>query len=301
MLDYVRRYMELGFIVHPLCPPDHMCQSPGKIPFDPYEGCHMPSWQMHKQWELDWWEEMLDLEPGINVGFLCGERSSLLCIDIDDNEGMALLDKFDIPWRCTWQYRTGRGLRVLFRAVGKSESFIFTSDGGTLEILGDGRQSVLPPSVHPNGNCYAWVDGHSPRDCECNTDTEWLTRLDRAGARGATIASDTGLNSDNVNWASTLGDGVSAGTRNVTLASIAGHLLSPGGMAPGEVILWLSLYNEKLVRPPLSENELSAIVKSISKMEATTQETGDREIKRLMVTYGLNRSDAELMWRSSEA
>jgi hypothetical protein len=260
----------------------------------------MVEWQTHKQWGLDWWEEMLDLEPSINVGFLCGERSSILCIDIDDSEGMALLDKFNIPWRYTWQYRTGRGLRVLFRAAGKSESFIFTSYGGTLEILGDGRQSVLPPSVHPNGTCYAWVDGHSPRDCECNTDIEWLARLDRTGGAGAGIGAGTGLNSDDVDWACTLRDGVSAGARNVTVASIAGHLLSPGGMAPGEVILWLNLYNNKMVRPPLSENELLAIVKSISKMEATTQETGDREIKRLMVTYGLNRSDAEVMWRSSD-
>ena len=74
-LTWVKRYQELGFVVHPCCPPTHRCQSPGKIPYDPYERRHMEGWQNHPQFTLEKWAEWLDLEPEINIGFLTGSPS----------------------------------------------------------------------------------------------------------------------------------------------------------------------------------------------------------------------------------
>ena len=291
MLDYVKRYVDLGFVVHPLCPPTHYCQSPGKIPFDPVAGRHMSKWQHHEQFSLQQWQEWLDYDSEINVGFLTGSPSGLVCLDIDDDEGMALIEELEIRCEDTWQYNTGRGLRVLFESPGHAPSGLISRGSASIEVLGDGRQSVLPPSVHPNGKQYHWVMGRSPKDGPCSGDVGWLRFLGSSGGDGL-----DGLNSDETDWASILGSAPQRGERNVKFTSIAGHLMSPGGgMSEGEAAFWLSLYNRTLPEP-MAESELTSIVRSIRRSEERTVQSGEREIKRLMVQYGCSRSDARTMW-----
>lgn len=292
MLSHIKRYVDLGFVVHPLCPPSHVCQSPGKIPFDPVEGRHMTGWQHHGQFSLDQWQEWIDYDSEINVGFLTGSPSSLVCLDIDDNEGMVLLEQLDPEWKQTWAYRTGRGLRVLYRKEGSSPSGIITRGSRSIEVLGDGRQSVLPPSVHPNGKQYHWCDGNSPKVCGCSSRTEWLSYL------GQSSGGLDGLNSDETDWTSILAAAPHQGERNIKFASIAGHLMSPsGGMSEGEASFWLGLYNKALPEP-LDDRELTSVVRSIRRSEERSVQSGDRDIKRLMVTHGLSHSDAKMMWEN---
>jgi hypothetical protein len=290
-LQNIRRYVDLGFVVHPCCPPDHKCQSPGKIPFDPYEGKHMAGWQKHEQFTAAQWAEWLDCEPEINVGFLCGSPSSLLCIDIDNDEGMELIGQLDIPWRDTWQYRTGRGLRALFRHRGHGPSGLITRNGVSVEVLGDGRQSVLPPSVHPTGAEYRWIDGSSPRDCLLSSRTDWTEHLGRD-----TGGLDGEINSDATDWAAILGSPPQAGERNVFLTRLAGHLLSDGKMDPREAQWWLALYNQHVLPTPISCGELQSIVGSVGRCERRTQDSGVREIRQIMVDYGLSFDDAKAKW-----
>jgi hypothetical protein len=255
----------------------------------------MKAWQKHGQFSAAQWQEWLDYESDINVGFLTGSPSGLLCLDIDDNEGMRLLDELEIPWKETWQYRTGRGLRVLFRQVGDCPSGIISKNNASLEVLGDGRQSVLPPSIHPNGRQYQWVVGRSPKDCGLCDDTRWVRFLGGGDERLAKLTSNA---ADPDDWERTLSSPPGSGNRNIWFTSLAGRLLSPGGLSPEECEFWLRLYNKNCLSEPLGENEIRGIVASVSKSETRTRQSGEREIRRLMVEYGLNHADAETMWRN---
>lgn len=252
----------------------------------------MAGWQHHEQFSVEQWQEWLDYDSEINVGFLTGAPSGLICLDIDNNEGMALLGKLGIQWKETWQYRTGRGLRVLYRKHGDCPTGIISKGDASLEVLGDGRQSVLPPSVHPNGRQYEWVVGRSPKTCECSDDTLWLEHL------GSGNESLDEINSDDADWLAVLENPPRQGERNNRFASLAGHLMSPsGGMSEGETAFWLRLYNRALPEP-LGESELASVVRSIRRAENHAIELGEREIRRLMVQYCLSHSDAKLMWKS---
>jgi hypothetical protein len=294
MISYVQRYIDLGFVIHPCCPAEHYCQSPGKIPYDPYHGRHMSGWQTHGQFSLEQWQEWIDLDSSINIGFLCGAPSDLLCLDIDEDEGMKVLEKFDIPWRDTWQYRTGRGLRVLFRHRGPGPTGLLTADNHSVEVLGDGRQSILPPSVHPNGSSYEWVVGNSPKDCGLSSETGWA---DRIGGQNGELDD---LSLEDTDWKAVLDRPPAPGARNETLVKVAGHLLAPGGMAPKEAEFWLSLYNSHCLPEPIGGRELSAILRSVAKMEQRTRDTGEREIRRIMAEYGVKWDDAKTMWEGMQ-
>lgn len=289
MIRYVKRYLELGFVIHPCCPASHRCQSPGKIPFDPVEGKHMERWQEHVQFGLDQWQEWCDYDSELNIGFLCGSPSNLVGIDVDSEEGQVILERSEIDgWRDTWKYTTGRGSRFLFRVSEATRSFNVTRGSSFIEVLGDGRQSVLPPSVHPSGRKYQWCAGHSPRDRDPADGAVWLGRL------SPTVE----ITSETENWEETIQKTTPEGGRNESLTRMAGHLMNAVPTPPEEVYIWLSLYNQRYCKPPLPDRELRTIIKSIGKREMAAAAVKDREVKEIAKTYDVSYQDAEMMWRS---
>lgn len=288
MFPSVQRYIDLGFVIHPCCPADHKCQSPGKIPFDPIEGRHMSGWQTHTQFSLDQWQEWLDYDSSINIGFLCGSPSGLICLDIDNKEGEAIIDDCGIEgWRETWRYETGRGFRCLFRFREAATSTILSRGTGSIEVLGDGRQSVLPPSLHPNGRRYRWVGGLTPRSIRPVNGDNWARQLAPAGE----------ITSDKEDWIPQIQSDTQQGNRNTTMVRLAGHLMNPCPMPADEAYIWLQLYNKEHCKPPLPDREVRSIVSSIGKKEASQQAEKDREVRSLMTRYDLTYQQAETMWR----
>ena len=288
-IDHVARYIELGFVVHPCCSVEHRCSSPGKIPFDPCAGKHMGGWQDHEQYTLDQWQEWIDYDSDINIGFLTGAASGLLCLDIDEAEAEGILDECGIEgWRGTWRYETGRGFRLLFRYGQASSSTVISRGGTHFEVLGDGRQSVLPPSVHPNGRSYRWVEGLTPRDGRPVDADGWFARL---------VTQDV-ITSDREDWTKNIQLAAQKGNRNNTLTRLAGHLLNPCPMPAEEAYIWLSLYNQHNCHPPLSDREIRSIITSISKKEAAAEAQRDREVREIMKQYGLTYDEAVTVWRS---
>jgi len=287
-LAWVKRYQELGFIVHPCCPPTHRCQSPGKIPYDPYERRHMESWQNHPQFTLEKWAEWLDLEPEINIGFLTGQASGIICADIDTTAGEELLHaRYTEEQLHTWRFATGRGSRVLFRHLdGHAQSLRISSGDRYLEVLGDGRQSVLPPSLHPNGSFYTWLDGFAPRSCKL-LDSPFRSVEDRGGD----------ITSERVDWQAAVQAPTQEGTRNETLTKLAGHLLAPASVPPEEVYIWLKLYSAANCKPPLSDSEIKMIVRSIQNRQERSDVQAELETRRLMREHNLSWRDAEMMRR----
>ena len=290
MIDHVNRYIELGFVIHPCCPPTHRCQSPGKIPFDPVNGHHMSEWQKHEQFSLEQWQEWIDYDSEINIGFLCGSPSSLVCIDVDSDEGQVILEESDITdWQQTWQYRTGRGLRVLYRNAERARSFTLSRDDSFIEILGDGKQSVLPPSLHPNGQRYRWLAGCSPRDRDPSSRVDWLRR----------ISPTVDITSETEDWSANIQVDTVEGNRNQILTRLAGHLMNPCPLPAEEAYIWLSMYNRTHNKPPLADAEVRSVISSIGRRESAQAVVKDREIKAIAKRHSVSYADAAEMWRSS--
>jgi hypothetical protein len=168
-LDTAHAYVELGLPVIPLCPPDHAgmwprhcqdCRSPGKAPWVQ----DWPSRRVPTAEELSDWARRI---PASNLGLVLGAASGLVGVDPDGETGEALLSEWsggDLPE--TWEFRTGAGRRLLYRIPAgvtlKKTRRRAGAGHEELALLGEGQQTVLPPSVHPSGAIYLWAPGRDP-------------------------------------------------------------------------------------------------------------------------------------------
>ncbi|MGG2197549.1 phage/plasmid primase, P4 family [Paenibacillus validus] len=176
--------MHKNLPVIPLCSHDHSgmpekhtaeCNRPGKAPLVKWRGRGTPAEEEIAGWVADF--------PDANIGMLLGSASGYVGVDVDGEGGERLLadwSKGDLP--DTWEFATGLGRRLLYKVPDsmilriRSQS---AGNGGHQEctLLGEGSQTVMPPSVHPSGTVYQWKDGCSPWERECETAPMWLVRM----------------------------------------------------------------------------------------------------------------------------
>lgn len=98
-----------------------------------------------------WWNQW----PDANIGIASGARSGLVVLDIDGDEGAATLARQD-GTEAGPRAITGRGEhRYLMHSGSPVKNFV-KRDG--LDLRGDGGYVIAPPSLHRDGNRYAWVD-----------------------------------------------------------------------------------------------------------------------------------------------
>jgi len=196
--------------------------------------------------------------PRANVAIVTGAVSRLVVLDIDPrHDGSASLEDLahaQEPLLRTLEALTGGGGRHLY----------FTHPGGVvrnrvglapgIDLRGDGGCVVAPPSVHPSGRRYAWVEGRGPDDALPAPMPRWLDERVRADARhpGHPAA----------HWRELARRGVRQGERNAAIASFAGHLLWRG-VDPDVVRELLLAWNRSRCDPPLSDGEVTQAVKSI--------------------------------------
>jgi len=146
-LEAALGYVDRGWAILPLVPG-------GKEPFAPL----LPVVRGKKTWKAlaqrpatekdvrDWFSRY----PDINIGIITGQPSGIVVIDFDTVEPKG------VP--ITAMARTGRGLHVYLQTKEPYRSCKF--DGG--DIKAQGGYVVAPPSIHPNGSRYEWVDCLSP-------------------------------------------------------------------------------------------------------------------------------------------
>lgn len=130
--------------------------------------------------ELDDWSRKY---PNPNVGLVLGQASGLVGIDADGQEGLTRLkevSKGDLP--DTWTFKTpGGGIRFLYRIPkGKIlKKYVESLEGehSELALLGEGQQTIMPPSIHPNGKEYVWMKGKGPSSIEVAEAPRWMIDL----------------------------------------------------------------------------------------------------------------------------
>lgn len=104
------------------------------------------------------------LRAGANVGLLLGPASGVVDVEYDAWPGIEDLAAYGLTDIATPRWRSSRGEHRLFRwEPWMPQSAVVRV--GLLEIRIGGRaaQSVLPPSIHPDGTAYEWIV--SPQEC----------------------------------------------------------------------------------------------------------------------------------------
>jgi hypothetical protein len=196
-----------------------------------------------------WWERW----PDANIGLTTGSAARLVVLDVDGEAGRTALRGRTIP--VTQVVETARGWHYYFAYPDRP----VRSRVGVLEhvdVRADGGYVIAAGSVHESGAVYRYADGLGPRDVELAPCPSWL--LGVAGASAPPRAPEE--------WAALIRDGVAAGARNATMASLAGHLFRR--FVDGGVVLeLLRAWNDARCRPPLDDDEVVRTVESVAGAE----------------------------------
>jgi len=177
-------YLPQGFSITCCCDPDHVsvgrkhgkeCDAPGKSPMHAWKALQTAPPTAGQV--RGWWQTY----PLGNVGCVLGQVSGLVRVDVDGDPGEAALHDWsqgDLP--PTWEFHSsagGRGLLYLWPQDQPCHTVIKSSPDGEhteLRLMGNGSQTVLPPSRHVSGSVYAWIPGHGPDDLPLAPAPSWV-------------------------------------------------------------------------------------------------------------------------------
>jgi putative DNA primase/helicase len=257
-LDYLRR----GWSPLAVCPPDHLsvgkkhaqyCQSPGKAPWGVWKEL-----QARRATEAELREKWRD-NPFLNVGIALGPVSGLVRLDVDGEQGEAMLlqaSRGDLP--VTPEIISGAGRGLLY-AIPAGVRLRPTHQHGEqihsgLSLLGEGSQTVMPPSRHKSGRRYRWAERRGPDEIAAAPLPAWAVALmaDSRHGRGCRRGPQAGQ----------AGACVREGGRNNVLTSFAGTMRRRG-MSREAIEAALLVENRLRCEPPLDEEEVRVIAASV--------------------------------------
>jgi putative DNA primase/helicase len=215
-----------------------------------------------------WWKKWQEA----SIGVPSGTASGFIVIDVDPrhggNEPLIELEKEYGALPPTLEAKTGGGGRHLFfvyRDLNVRNSAGVLGPG--IDVRGEGGYVILPPSPHPSGTDYEWVNGgQSPEHLPLSWEA-LLTKPDAAAG------------------ASVTGNKILAGQRNQTLTSLAGAMRRKNA-SEESILKALLAENESRCNPPLLEREIQTIARSISSYEPAEQ--SNRLPGRIAVTESSN-------------
>jgi len=268
--SYALAYLEKGLSVIPICfcvervcKIHTNCKSPNKTP--------IISWKKYQEErpteeEINkWWTDF----PEANIGIVTGAISGLTVVDVEKDGDVSGLPPTLIAktggggWHFYYKYAKGIGNKARIREL--------------TDIRSDGGFVVAPPSVHTSGRKYEWVTKEQKEDFPI----EILKETNKIGL------SNKHRNSVN--------DGVTEGTRNATLASLAGRYRRIN-LPLDDALTLLRSFAEKC-KPPIEEEEFETTVRSIYKYEVGLRgknieeeplvEMEDNSFKFLYLDYGI--------------
>lgn len=243
-------YASLGWAVFPLVPCD-------KVPLigkkQGGNGLHDATTELEQI--TTWWTKT----PDANVGLVTGDKSGLVVVDVDGENGEAALAHYgELP--ATVESRTGKGRHLLFSGTNIRNSA--GKLGAQLDVRGEGGYIVAPPSIHPNGSRYQWASGKHPGRLALAPLPDVIAeRL--AGVVGAIVPPAEGERPARLDTVDVVLVGVDEGGRNQALAEYVGRLFALNAREL-EVLELARGVNLTKFRPPLPESEVENVVKSIA-------------------------------------
>lgn len=146
-------YIERGYSVIPIAPgtkrPGQWSQADG------WRG--MSDWErfahrLPTELELEHWYKW----PDAGIGLLLGKLSGVLGLDRDyDTKGTDALDKL-IPWTPV-KKKGAKGWTGFYRYNGERSCSFNIGGVRVLDVLSDGRQTLMPGTIHPDGHTYVYL------------------------------------------------------------------------------------------------------------------------------------------------
>ena len=246
------------------CQQGAACRSAGKHP-------QIGAWQEVTCPDLEqvrlWWR----LWPQANVGVVLGAGHVVLDVDPRNggDEALAELERAYGELPLTPAVLTGGG-GVHYHFAAPADIPTVTIAPG-VEFKARGAQVVLPPSRSAAGE-YRWDAGAHIADLPLAPLPAWLSALARQRERSI---------------APTLPQVITAGERNRWLTSLAGSLRRRG-CTEHEILACLHVLNDSRCCPPLKEQELAKIARSITRYAPAypaVPAPGRRRVIRLEVPH----------------
>ncbi|MBT9169151.1 MAG: hypothetical protein DDT19_02505 [Syntrophomonadaceae bacterium] len=177
-----------------------------------------------------------------NIGVVAGAVSGIAVVDLDSSEAERFARENDFP--STPLVKTGKGYHAYYKYKEGTRNFQKKDDLPGIDLRGDGGCVAAPPSIHPSGKRYEWVEGKGLDDLPLAELPEII--LARA---------------ENKTPLKKLYRGVDKGNRNDSLARLAGSWVNDG-LTFEECLENAFLWNSKN-NPPLDSREIEKTVKSI--------------------------------------
>jgi putative DNA primase/helicase len=244
---------------HCTCHKGSHCTNPGKHPATPH-GVKDATTKRKKI--RQWWSDM----PNANVGVATGKNAGLVVLDIDPrNDGLDTLKRLEadlgaLP-RTVTSETGGGGQHLMFAypsaPIRKDSSGKLLGPG--VDVLSDKTIMVAPPSRHATGQRYIWTTGQSPDEVSvASLPDKWVTKLAVRPSQEINAAK---------------GRVVVGGARNDSLTSIAG-VLQRSGLSAEAMLVALRAENKAHCSPPLSDDEVRKVAKSVSRYALGSE--GDR-------------------------
>lgn len=156
MTDFITtatRLVERGYSVIPIIPGE---KRPGEYKGDQWVG--MSKWQRYcdrspTKFELDLWAKW----PNPSICLALGRASNLTAIDFDygSPEVRAALEACLPP--SPVKKVGAKGYTAIYRGFNVPSKKYLLDGVSVIEVLANGKQTVLPPSIHPDGMAYRWL------------------------------------------------------------------------------------------------------------------------------------------------
>jgi Bifunctional DNA primase/polymerase, N-terminal/Primase C terminal 1 (PriCT-1) len=204
----------------------------------------------------EWWQ----CNPEYNIGVVTGAISGIFVVDLDGSSAHSALAKLEFEYGelpHTIEVITARGRHKYFHWPARPLRNSTSKIGPGIDIKADGGYVLAPPSVHPSGRRYCWLVNGAR---EFAPAPEWL--LDQAQAAATT----TGTCTPASHWQRLLANPIIEGTRDNSLAKLAGYLLRHR-IDPQLTLELLQSVNITHCTPALSSEDVTRIVNSIAGKE----------------------------------
>lgn len=115
----------------------------------------LPDDTEHARW-MDW--------RAANAGLCLGSASGVMALDFDDDvDGLHARILSLVP-ESPVAKRGAKGFTAFYRFTGQRSHGYSVRGVRVLDVLSQGRQTVLPPSLHPAGGAYQWVTARTLAD-----------------------------------------------------------------------------------------------------------------------------------------
>lgn len=225
----------------------------------------------------NWWRSA----PRANIGILTGLESGLVVLDVDPRHGgEESLKNLEIEFGAlpkTLAVKTGGdGWHYYFKHPGGKISNKASFRNG-LDIRGDGGYIVAPPSIHASLKPYQWIN---PTEQIADI-PQWLLQLITSPQQ--TIKKDEQSKSEQESDNS---EGFPDGTRNDSLLSVGGFLISKG-LPSSDIAKALQALNQSLCHPPLDPSEVDSVVSSLTRYKEKPWEQKTTELPQEPMAYEL--------------